>query len=74
MQDEFFEWDDAKAAINWRSHCVAFPYAVKAFRDLFAIEWVDNREGYPLRQNSCRLKFLKKIKFEIRDENVYKVF
>ena len=28
----------------------------------------------PLRQNSCRLKFLKKIKFEIRDENVYKVF
>jgi hypothetical protein len=28
----------------------------------------------PPRQNSCRLKFLKKIKFEIRDENVYKVF
>ena len=28
----------------------------------------------PLRQNSCRLKFLKKIKFELRDENVYKVF
>ena len=28
----------------------------------------------PLRQNSCRLKFLKKIKFEIRDENLYKVF
>lgn len=46
MQDEFFEWDDAKAAINWRSHGVAFPYAVKAFRDPFAIEWVDNREGY----------------------------
>jgi TIR domain len=28
----------------------------------------------PLSQNSCRLKFLKKIKFEIRYENVYKVF
>jgi len=28
----------------------------------------------PPRQNSCRLKFLKKIEFEIRDENLYKVF
>jgi hypothetical protein len=28
----------------------------------------------PLRQNSCRLKFLEKIKFEIRDENLYKIF
>jgi hypothetical protein len=28
----------------------------------------------PPRQTSCRLKFLKKIKFEIRDETVYKVF
>jgi probable HAF family extracellular repeat protein len=28
----------------------------------------------PPRQNSCRLKFLKKIKFEISDENLYKVF
>ena len=28
----------------------------------------------PLSQNSCRLKFLKIIKFEIRDANKYKVF
>ncbi|QWF72079.1 DNRLRE domain-containing protein [Methylomonas paludis] len=28
----------------------------------------------PPRQTSCRLKFLKPIKFEIRDENIYKVF
>jgi hypothetical protein len=28
----------------------------------------------PLRQNSCRLKFLEKIKFEIRNEKIYKVF
>ena len=28
----------------------------------------------PLSQNSCRLKFFKKNKFEIRDENKYKVF
>jgi type I restriction enzyme M protein len=31
-------------------------------------------EDFPLRQNSCRLKFLEKIKFEIRDENLYKIF
>jgi hypothetical protein len=28
----------------------------------------------PLLQTSCRLKFLKKIKFEIKDEIIYKVF
>lgn len=28
----------------------------------------------PPRQNSCRLKFLNKIKFEIRNENLYKAF
>ena len=28
----------------------------------------------PPRQNSCRLKFLKKIKFEIKNENIYKAF
>jgi len=28
----------------------------------------------PLRQNSCRLKFLEKIKIEISDEKIYKVF
>jgi hypothetical protein len=30
--------------------------------------------GVPLLQTSCRLKFLKKIKFEIKDEIIYKVF
>jgi hypothetical protein len=29
---------------------------------------------YPLRQNSCRLKFLEKIKIENSDEKIYKVF
>jgi len=41
-----FEWDDAKAAINWRHHGVAFHQAIKAFRDPFAIEWIDDRENY----------------------------
>ena len=46
MQDNFFEWDDTKATINWRNHGIAFAYAVKAFRDLFAVEWIDERENY----------------------------
>ena len=35
-----------KAAANWRDHGVAFAYAVKAFRDPFAVEWIDDRENY----------------------------
>lgn len=46
MQDTVFEWDDAKAALNWHTHGVAFPQAVVAFRDPFALEWIDDRENY----------------------------
>jgi uncharacterized protein len=46
MEDEAFEWDDAKAAANWRDHGVSFHHALKAFRDRFAIERFDDREGY----------------------------
>jgi uncharacterized DUF497 family protein len=46
MQDETFEWDDAKAVANWQNHGVAFAYAIKAFRDPFAIEWIDDRMSY----------------------------
>ena len=46
MQDFVFEWDDAKAALNWRTHEVAFQQAVKVFRDPFALEWIDDREDY----------------------------
>ena len=41
MQDAVFEWDDEKAALNWRRHGVAFSLAVLAFRDPFALEWID---------------------------------
>lgn len=41
MQDEHFEWDDEKAATNWRDHAVSFEMAREAFRDAFAVEWVD---------------------------------
>ena len=43
MQDEAFEWDDEKAARNWRSHGVSFEMARDVFKDTFAIEWADDR-------------------------------
>lgn len=46
MQDDTFEWRDAKAAANWRDHGVAFRQAIKVFRDPFAIEDIDDRENY----------------------------
>ena len=41
-----FGWDDLKAAENVRNHGVAFAQAALAFRDPFAVEWIDLREGY----------------------------
>ncbi|HKS89076.1 MAG TPA: BrnT family toxin [Stellaceae bacterium] len=42
MEDEQFEWDDDKAARNWRVHAVTFEMARDVFRDPFAIEWQDD--------------------------------
>ena len=41
-----FEWDDIKAAENVRNHGVSFAQAALAFRDPFAVEWIDLREDY----------------------------
>jgi hypothetical protein len=46
MIDLEFEWDDIKAAENVRRHGVSFPQAALAFRDPFAVEWIDLREAY----------------------------
>ena len=46
MEDERFEWRDAKAVENFRDHGVTFDKAVKAFSDPFAIEWIDQSEAY----------------------------
>jgi uncharacterized DUF497 family protein len=40
-----FEWDDGWAAENVRNHGVSFAQAAQAFRDLFAVEWIDLREN-----------------------------
>jgi uncharacterized DUF497 family protein len=46
MQDENFEWDDAKAAENEAKHGVSFEAAKLVFKDPFAIELFDDREDY----------------------------
>ncbi len=41
-----FEWHHIKAEANFQSHGVHFELAKTAFRDPFAIDLVDDREGY----------------------------
>jgi uncharacterized DUF497 family protein len=45
VQDEFFEWDDAKAAANYAKHGVTFEAARDVFKDPFAREWVDEGQA-----------------------------
>jgi len=44
MRNDHFEWDDAKAANNWRDHAVTFDMACVAFSDAFAVEIIDDRQ------------------------------
>jgi uncharacterized DUF497 family protein len=46
MNEDRFQWDAEKAAVNLRNHGVAFDRAILAFRDPFAIERFDDREDY----------------------------
>jgi hypothetical protein len=41
-----FEWDDYKAVRNYAKHGIEFEQAIVAFRDLFAVERIDNRFDY----------------------------
>jgi len=41
-----FEWDHAKAKANLRLHGVSFELATTAFKDPFAIEFLDDRSDY----------------------------
>jgi uncharacterized DUF497 family protein len=41
-----FEWHDAKADANFKSHGISFELAETVFRDAFAIERLDDREDY----------------------------
>jgi len=45
MQNDAFEWDDAKTASNWLGRGVRFETARDVFKDAFAIEWTDDGHG-----------------------------
>ena len=46
MQDDEFEWDDAKAVTNERNHGISFDVARAAFADPFAVARVDRRHAH----------------------------
>ena len=46
MDDETFEWDEAKAAENFARHGVTFETATRVFNDPFGFEWLDVRADY----------------------------
>ena len=46
MNDDEFEWDDAKAVANLAKHEVSFEQARQAFGDIFAVEYDDHRSHY----------------------------
>ena len=46
MNEDDFEWDDAKAAQNYADHGVSFEVARRIFEDPFATERLDDRQDY----------------------------
>ncbi len=46
MNDDAFEWDEAKAAANLVKHKVSFETARRAFKDLFGVDREDDSERY----------------------------
>jgi uncharacterized DUF497 family protein len=41
-----FGWDPDKEAANLQKHGISFTQAAAAFRDPFAVDWIDDREDY----------------------------
>jgi hypothetical protein len=41
-----FEWDSRKASANFAKHGISFDMARAAFKDVFAVEGLDDREDY----------------------------
>jgi uncharacterized DUF497 family protein len=46
MQAEDFEWDEIKASENYAKHGVSAESARAVFKDVFAVEELDDREDY----------------------------
>jgi uncharacterized DUF497 family protein len=45
-REQKYDWDEKKAATNWRDHGVTFQQAIKALNDHFFVERIDERENY----------------------------
>jgi uncharacterized protein len=43
---DYFEWDDGKALSNFNKHGVSFELAREVFKDMFAVDEIDDRENY----------------------------
>lgn len=41
-----FDWDKSKAKVNYAKHGVSFDLAKGVFKDLLAIEYLDDRQDY----------------------------
>jgi uncharacterized DUF497 family protein len=46
MEDDDFEWDDAKAEANFRKHKVRFEHAAEACEDEYALIQLDDSQDY----------------------------
>lgn len=46
MNNDDFEWDEAKAAENYAKHGISFEHARRIFDDAFAVEGIDDSEVY----------------------------
>jgi uncharacterized protein len=53
MKSDDFEWDDAKAASNYRRHKITFEQAREVFADPFIIEWIDEGQDESERRSSA---------------------
>lgn len=41
-----FNWHPPKAKANWGRHGVTFEQGAKAMSDMFAVDWIDDRNDY----------------------------
>jgi uncharacterized protein len=46
MENDAFEWDDAKAEANFRKHKVRFEHAAEAREDPYALIELDDNQDY----------------------------
>ncbi len=46
MNDDDFEWDEAKAESNLKKHGVSFVAATRIFDDAFALDRIDTKANY----------------------------